>query len=293
MIITILTNTRINMEHAHEHAPIITQLSQWSLMHVSLVSIGFAMMAGLLGCFVVWRRMAYFGDSLAHSSLLGIALGMTYGMSDQPAIMLTGTAFAGLLLWLRQKQHLAMDTLLGILSHAGLALGMLALFVGGGEELDIHEILFGEILNVQAKDVWWIMGTALVVIVVITRLWGVLVLSAIHEDLARAEGVRAVYVQFLFMVLMALVVAVSVHMVGVLLITSMLIIPAAAARLVARSPEAMAMGAVVIAATAMLGGIGLALHFSLPSGPTIVTVALAVFMALLVFNAARRSHPQS
>lgn len=275
----------IHIHEAHEHHhELAMPLSNISLVDVGIVGFGFALMAGLLGCFVVWRRMAYFGDSLAHSSLLGIALGMSYGVSDQPAIMLTGTVFAGLLIWLKQKQYLAMDTLLGILSHTGLALGMLAIHFTAGEQLDIHDVLFGEILNVSRADALWVMAAAIVVLSVIARMWSVLVLSALNEDLARAEGVRALHVQFLFMMLMAIVVAVSIHAVGVLLITSMLIIPAASARLLARSPETMAIGAMLIATVAMLGGTMLSMHFNTPSGPTIVATAVGLFAVLMLFS---------
>jgi zinc transport system permease protein len=274
----------VHGEHHGHHVYTPIPMHEISMVDIGIVGIGFSLMAGLLGCFVVWRRMAYFGDSLAHSSLLGIAVGMAYGISDQPAMLLSGIAFAGLLVWLKQRQRLAMDTLLGILSHAGLALGMLAIHFSAGEQLDIHDVLFGEILKVRAVDAWWIAGAAVLVGLVMWRLWTQFVLAALNEDLARAEGIRVDVLQFLLMVLMALVVAVSIHAVGVLLITSMLIIPAAASRLFARSPESMALGAMLIAALSMLGGVSLSLALAMPSGPTVVTVAIALFLSLMLLQ---------
>ena len=216
--------------------------------------IGVALVVGALGCFVVWRRMAYFGDSLAHSSLLGIALGLLYGVSINLGIIAVCTVFAILLVWLQHKHVLATDTLLGILAHASLSLGMVALSFLDYLQFDLHSYLFGDILTVNNTDLLWIyLGGAAVIGLLIAN-WEPLTLMTIHEDLAKAEGVNTFRAQLILMFLMTIVVAFSVRIVGILLITSMLIIPAATARQLARTPESMAVIASLIGVLAVVLG---------------------------------------
>ena len=242
--------------------------------------IGVALVVGPLGCFVVWRRMAYFGDSLAHSALLGIALGLLYGVSINITIVLVCTLFAILLVWMQQKHVLATDTLLGILAHASLSLGMVALSFLDYLQFDLHGYLFGDILTVTNTDLLWIYMGGAVMIALLMANWSSLTLMTIHEDLARAEGVNAFRTQLVLMFLMTIVVAFSVRIVGILLITSMLIIPAATARQLAKTPESMAVMASVIGVIAVLLGILGSMHFDTPSGPSIVTAATLLFVIL-------------
>lgn len=251
--------------------------------------IGVALVAGVMGCFVVWRRMAYFGDSLSHSALLGIALGLLTGLNVSVATVLVGAAFAALLVWLQQKRVLATDTLLGILAHAALSLGMVAIaFLG--KRVDLHAYLFGDILTVTPNELLWIYGGGGVVLLVLRACWSSLVLLTLHEDLARAEGVRTFARQLLFMFLMTLFVAISIRVVGILLITSMLIIPAATARQLARSPESMAVIASLIGALAVAGGIWASLVLDTPSGPSIVVAATCMFAVIFPLSLARGSN---
>lgn len=240
-----------------------------------------ALIAGALGCFVVWRRMAYFGDSLAHSALLGIALGLLYSFDLNIGILIVCSVFAILLVWLQQKRVLATDTLLGILAHAALSIGMVAISFIHHLNFDLHSYLFGDILTVREKDLYWIFGGSLVVLALLISNWASLVLMTINEDMARAEGVRTFWMHFLLMLLMTIVVAVSIRIVGILLITSMLIIPAASARQVARSPEIMAITSCIIGIISVIFGLYGSIHFDTPSGPSIVTAATLIFILLL------------
>ena len=245
-----------------------------------IAGIGVALVVGALGCFVVWRRMAYFGDSLAHSSLLGIALGLLYGVSVNLGIVIVCSCFAVLLVWMQEQHVLATDTLLGILAHASLSLGMVALSFLDYLQFDLHSYLFGDILTVSNEDLLWIFLGGAVVIGLLIINWSSLTLMTIHEDLAKAEGVNTFRTQLLLMFLMTIVVAFSVRIVGILLITSMLIIPAATARQLAKTPEAMAVIASLIGVLAVLLGIFSSMQFDTPSGPSIVTAASLLFVIL-------------
>ena len=249
------------------------------LVRALAAGIGVVAVAGVMGCFVVWRRMAYFGDSLAHSALLGIALGLLTGISVNFGTVLVCSGFAVLLVWLQQKRVLATDTLLGILAHAALSIGMVTIsFLH--QRVDLHAYLFGDILTVTSQDLWWIYGGGAVVILLLALNWSSLVLMTIHEDMAKAEGVRTLLTHLLFMFLMTVMVAISIRIVGILLITSMLIIPAATARQFSRSPEQMAGIAMILGIVSVIAGIFGSMQLDTPSGPTIVSTSAAMFAVL-------------
>jgi zinc transport system permease protein len=251
------------------------------ILRALLAGTGIALVAGPLGCFVVWRRMAYFGDSLAHSALLGISLGLLTGMSSNLSTVIICAAFAILLLWLQHVRVLATDTLLGILAHAALSIGMVVLSFLDNLRFDLHAYLFGDILTVQAVDLYWIFGGGIVVLVLLFKNWSALTLMTLHEDLARAEGVKAFWVNLVLVLLMTIVVAVSIRIVGILLITSLLTIPAATARHLVRSPEMMAVGSLLLGLVSVFGGIMGSAYLDTPTGPSIVTVATILFAAIV------------
>lgn len=250
------------------------------IIRAASAGIGVALIAGTLGCFVVWRRMAYFGDSLAHSALLGVALGLLYGFSVNIGIMIICFIFAVILVWLQQKRVLATDTLLGILAHAALSIGMVAISFLDNPRFDLHAYLFGDILTVKSEDLYWIYGGVIIVLGLLFANWSSLTLMTINEDLAKAEGVKTFWANFLLMLLMTIVVAVSIRFVGILLITSMLIIPAATARQFSRSPELMAAISSLLGIIAVIVGISGSMEFDTPSGPSIVTAAALMFAVL-------------
>ena len=248
--------------------------------------VGVALVAGPLGCFVVWRRMAYFGDSVAHGALLGVALGIALGIDLNAGIVIACVAFALLFLLLERQRRLTADTLLGILAHGALALGLVALgFVELGR-VDLMGYLFGDILAVNRTDLVWIYGGGAAVLAATALLWRPLLAITVNEELARAEGVRVGAVRFAFTLLIALTIAIAMKVVGLILIVSLLIIPAAAARRLARSPEQMALLAGAAGAASVVGGLHGSLAWDTPSGPSIVVAALALFALNLCVGAA-------
>ena len=247
------------------------------LIRALICGLGVALVAGPLGAFVVWRRMAYFGDTLAHSALLGVALGFLLDVSVNLGIIAVCVLVAVTLVALQHQQRLAADTLLGILSHSTLSLGLVALAFLETLRVDLMGYLFGDILAVTTLDIYWVYGGGLVALAVLLAIWRPLLAMTVHEDLARVEGKPVAAVRLAFMVLMAIVIAVAMKVVGVLLITSLLIIPAATARRFARTPEQMAVLAAVVGMAAVGLGLYGSLLWDLPAGPAIVVAAALVF----------------
>ena len=242
--------------------------------------IGIAALAGPLGAFVVWRRMAYFGDTLAHSALMGIALGFLFDINLNLAVVACCVLLAVLLVSLQRQHLVATDTLLGIMAHSALSLGLVAVALLDNVRIDLMEYLFGDLLAIAPADLWWIYGGGAVVILLLWRLWNPLLAITINEELAQVEGVRVARVGLGRMLLIAVLIAVAMKLVGILLITSLLIIPAAAARRLANTPEQMALFASLLGMLAVVGGISASWFWDTPAGPSVVVTALVEFLIL-------------
>jgi zinc transport system permease protein len=253
------------------------------VLRAMLAGLGVAAVAGPLGSFVVWRRMAYFGDTLSHSALLGVALGFLLGINLNLAVVLLCLALSLLLVALQQQRRLAGDTLLGIMAHSALSLGLVALTFLETVRVDLVGYLFGDILSVTRGDLAWIYGGGAAVLAAMIALWRPLLSITVHEELAQIDGVNVPATRLIFMLLVALVIAVAMKVVGILLITSLLILPAAAARRFARTPEAMAASAALAGGLAVIGGVGASLRWDLPTGPAIVLTASLLFALSLAW----------
>ena len=247
-----------------------------------LAGAGVALAAGPLGCFVVWRRMAYFGDTMAHSSLLGVALGFLLGIDLMLGVFAVVLVVALLLFAFQQQRPLAGDAVLGTLSHASLALGVLVISLMPWVRVDLMSYLFGDILAVTVEDLLWIYGGGVVALGVLLWIWRPLLAVTVDEALAQAEGIPAMRLQLLFMLLIAGLIALALKIVGILLVTSLLIIPATAARRYSRTPEQMAVGAALVGVVSVGLGLTTSLHFDTPSGPSIVVAAVIFFLFSVV-----------
>ncbi len=250
------------------------------LVRALLGGVGVALVAGPLGCFVVWRRLAYFGDALAHAGFLGIALGLLLGFDPILGVAATGCIVAASLLLLQRRRLLAGDTALGLLAHAGLALGLVVLSFLQFLRIDLLSYLFGDLLAVTRGDLALIWGGGAIVLVALALLWRPLLRITLHEELAAAEGLPVFALQLAFLLLLAIVVAVAMKVVGILLITALLILPAAAARRISATPEAMALGAALLGSLAVGGGLWASWTWDTPSGPSIVVTSLLFFVLL-------------
>ncbi|MBF0627917.1 MAG: metal ABC transporter permease [Magnetococcales bacterium] len=257
------------------------------MVRALLSGIGIALATGPLGVFVVWRRMAYFGDALSHASLLGVALGLITGVNMNVAIALVCLTVALLVTWMQSRPELPTDAALGIFSHGALALGLIATALTDGVRVDLMAYLFGDVLAAGWSDVAWIWTGAGLVGVVIHRYWNDWVNATVHEGLAQLDGVAVVRMRLMFMLLTALVTAAALKVVGALLITALLVIPAAAARPLASTPEGMAAGAILIGTASTLFGLMASYRWDLPSGPAIVLIACGWFGVTLAASKGR------
>jgi zinc transport system permease protein len=258
------------------------------LVRATLAGIGVSLAAAPLGCFVVWRRMAYFGDATAHAALLGVALALAFEVSVFAGVTVVSLLMAATVAALSGRSF-AMDTLLGVLAHSALAFGLVAMSFLPGVRMDLMGYLFGDILAVGRDDLVVIWGGAALVLVLLWRRWARLLTATLNPDLAFASGGHPRLEQFLLTVGLAVVVAVALKVVGALLIASLLIIPAATARPLARNPESMAVIAALMAIVATAGGLQAALVFDTPTGPTIVALAAILFAVSSAAEAWRRA----
>jgi zinc transport system permease protein len=257
------------------------------MVRAALAGLGLALAAAPLGCFVVWRRMAYFGDATAHAAILGVALSLTFSTSIFAGVLLVSLVMAFTVAALSGRGF-AMDTILGVLAHSALAFGLVAASFLTGIRIDLMAYLFGDILAVMPGDLAVIWGGAALVLGLIAWRWNALLIATLNPDLAFSEGVDPRREELVLTFALAIAVAVAIKVVGALLITAMLIIPAAAARGFARTPEVMAAGALIVAAVSVLGGLQASYHFDTPTGPTIVCVVAVLFSLSATIAGLRR-----
>jgi len=255
------------------------------IVYALAAGLALALVVGPLGSIVVWRRMAYFGDTLAHAALLGVALAIAADQLPVTGVALIGVSIAALLFWLEQQRDLSTDTLLGILSHSALALGLIVLSViqTQGFNINLMSYLFGDLLAVGQSDLMLMYASVLFILLVFSQILSPLISISVNEELARIDGVSVEKVRFIFMMLLALVIAVALKVVGILLITALLIIPAATARLFSKSPKQMVYMSILMAIAAVVLGLYSSLNWDFPTGPAIVVSASFLFFVSRIF----------
>lgn len=272
-ILTIITGTRTTM------------LDDF-LVRAGLAAVGLSLATGPLGSFVVWRRMAYFGDATAHAAILGVALSFAFNLPLYAGILLVAIAIALIISSLAGRGH-QIDTALGVMAHSALALGLVAVSFLPDVRVDLQSYLFGDILSVGWMDVAWVWAGSVFVLALILWRWSGLVTATVNEELAQASGINPRHERLVLTLALALTVALSIKIVGALLIAALLIIPPAAARSLSRTPEAMAAWAVLVGAISVAAGLGGSLRYDTPAGPSIVVAAFALFLLSLIRTARR------
>ena len=264
--------------------------------------IGVALVAGPIGCFVIWRRLAYFGDTLSHSALLGVAIALLLEMNITLTVFTLSVAVSLMLVFLQRRASLSSDALLGLLAHSTLALGLVALAFMTWVRVDLMGFLFGDILAIGKQDlaIIWVGGAAIIGMMI--YIWRPLFAATVNYELAKAEGIRPEVINILFMTVIAAVIAVSMKLVGVLLITALIIIPAVTARRFAPSPEVMAILASIIGICSVVLGLNGSLEWDTPAGPSIVVAAMGLFIVSILpvpaafktlFQAKEQKHQQT
>ncbi len=257
-----------------------------------VASLGLAVIAAPLGCFVVWQRLAYFGETVAQAGLIGVALGLALQMDITWGVLVVALAVAALLVWFSRQKLVGMDSVLGVLHHAALAAGVIAVSMIKGAPVDLSGFLFGDVYAVTWTDVATIFIGGVVVLGLVVWMWQPLLRLSVHEDLAAAEGVNRELVRTLFIVLLAVVIAVAMKIVGILLVMAFLVVPAVAARPLSRTPERMVILTALIAIASVCAGLWLSAVADTPGGPSIVLVmsllaGLSLSWAALAHTGAR------
>ncbi|MEM6439534.1 MAG: metal ABC transporter permease [Pseudomonadota bacterium] len=256
------------------------------LTRAALASLGVSLSAAPLGCFLVWRRMAFFGDAAAHASILGVALALATDLPILAGVALAALAMGLAVSGLTARGHTG-DASLGVLAHGALAFGLVAASFIPGIRLDLSAYLFGDVLAVSLTDLAAIWAGALAACALVAWRWQALLTATLSPDLAHAEGVAPQREQLILTLALALVIAVALKVVGALLIAALMVVPAAAARAFARTPEAMVVLAGLIAGASSLGGLWAAWELDAPAGPSIVAVAATLFAAVVAAEALR------
>ena len=247
-----------------------------------IAGLGVAIVTGPLGCFTIWRRLSFFGDTLAHSALLGVTLALSIEMNISFAVFLISAVVAIFLINLQRLTNLPGDALLGLLAHSTLALGLVTISFLSFIRFDIMGLLFGDILSVNNLDILIIWLGGAIILITLKIIWKPLFASTVNYDLAQAEGMNPDRVNIIFTLLMAAIIAISIKMVGLLLITGMLIMPAAMARNLSDNPIMMVFIATVGGMLSVLLGLFASLEFNSPSGPSIIVAALSLFLLSLI-----------
>ena len=244
--------------------------------------IGVAFVTGPLGCFIVWRRLSYFGDTLSHSALLGVTIAYSFDFNIAFSVFIISALIALILIQLQKKTNLPGDALLGLLAHSSLAVGLVVIGFLSFIRFDIMGLLFGDILAVTVKDILiiWIGGA--IILIVLKLIWKSLFASTVNYELAEAEGLNPDRAKAIFTILMAAVIAISIKMVGLLLITGMLIIPAAMARNISASPLQMVFYSIIGGLLSVIIGLFSSLEFNTSSGPSIIAASLFLFILSLL-----------
>ncbi|MAV87442.1 MAG: hypothetical protein CMM67_04280 [Rhodospirillaceae bacterium] len=254
-----------------------------------IAGIGIAIIAGPIGCFVVWRRLAYYGDTLAHSGLLGVTLGFLLGINMSVSVFIISATIAFLLLLLQKKTKLTGDALLGLLAHSSLAIGLVVIAISSSIRIDLMGLLFGDILSVSNNDIILIWGGGAIILLVLFFIWKSLFAATVNYDLAMAEGMNPDTSNYIFTILIAGVIAISIKMIGVLLITGLLLIPPAMSRNLSLSPKEMVVFSIIGGVISVIVGLFGSLEFNTPSGPSIIVVSLIFFFLSLLFKRSDQS----
>lgn len=234
-----------------------------------------------LGAFVVWRKMAYFGDTLAHSALLGVALGIFLEINPYLSILILTLLLAAGMVWLESNSKYSVDTILGIIAHSCLSLGVVTVGLLENVRVDLMGYLFGDLLAVNYQDLIFIAGGVVVVLTALLYFWKPLISITVSPELAQVEGINIAAMRFILMMLTALTIAVSMKFVGALIITSLLIIPAATARRFSRTPETMAFSAILVSMLAVSMGLILSAFYNTAAGPSVVISSSLLFLLSL------------
>ena len=253
-------------------------------MRALIAGIGIAIVTGPLGCLVIWRRLSYFGDTLSHSALLGVTLAYAFSINISLSVFIISGTVALLLLSLQKRTKLAGDSLLGLLAHSTLAIGLVLIGFLSSIRFDLMGLLLGDILSVSINDILIIWFGGGLLLLVLFFIWKSLFAATISYDLAKAEGMSPELSNYIFTILLAGIIAISIKMIGVLLITGLLLIPPAMSRNFSNSPKQMIIFSIIGGVISVIIGLFCSLQLNTPSGPSIIVASMILFVLSLFFK---------
>ncbi|RPD37767.1 hypothetical protein C0030_000760 [Candidatus Liberibacter solanacearum] len=240
--------------------------------------IGIILSTGPLGCFIVWQRMTYFGDTIAHSALLGVAFSLMLNLPLPLCIFMVSALTSIILLQIQKSEFIASDAILGVITHSTISISLIMLSFMTWVNTDLTSFLFGDILAVNTNDIIIIWSAGILNIVILIKIWKSLLATTVNYELAKAEGMQPEKVKLIFTMITALMISISIKFIGITLITSLLILPTVTARRFATSPENMVILTTVIGILGVILGLYGSLIFDTPSGPSIIITSLIFFI---------------
>ncbi len=246
-----------------------------------IAAIGVAFATAPIGVFVLWKRMAYFGDAISHSAIFGLGIATIIAVEPIYGIVFCAIIFCLLIFILGKQKLYSSDSIIGITSCSLLALGMILISIFPSN-INLENYLFGDLIILQNRDILMIYAVAVLSSVAILIWFPKLLLATINKDLAQISGVEVEKLELKFLLLTALVVACLVKIVGIFLITSMMILPAAIARNFSKTPTQMLFLSLLSSLIIMVGGLFAALFFNLPSSPSIIAFAALLLVVAIV-----------
>lgn len=245
-----------------------------------LAGVILSLTTGPLGSFIVWRRMSSFGDTLSHSSLLGIAISTAFNISSFCALFFLMILISIILSCLEEWLPFSLETILSTISHSSLSLGMVLMsLMPNNKKTDITNYLFGDLLSVTEYDLMIISISSIIILSILLCRWHSILSATINEELAQIDGINVFYARLTIMLMTAFTISIAIKFVGALLITSLLIIPPATAQHFSGSPEKMVFVAIIVSIISVTGGIFLSIFYNTPASPSIVL--FSSFLCLL------------
>jgi len=271
-----------------------TFLQDAFMQRALLVALLLGPMCGLLGVFVTARRMAFFSDTVAHAAMAGVAGGFLLGFQDPTIpVLVVCCSVALLILWLKERTDLLNDTIMAVLLSTSVATGVVLLSLQRSRWVDLDKYLFGDILSVSWTDVGWASGVAAGVAVILFVNLTRLALLTASEDLAHVSGVPVRALNYLFVIILTVTVALTIRLLGIILVTSLIVIPPATARNLARNLRQQVVLSLLLGLLGAAGGVVLSYPLSLPTGPTVTLTLAGCFVLSFAATWWRRTLPQS
>jgi ABC-type Mn2+/Zn2+ transport system permease subunit len=264
------------------------------MLRALLVALCLAPLCALLGVFVTARRMSFFSDTIAHAGLAGVAVGIWLGLADPtfPLVMVS-LVVAAAIFWLKEKTELLTDTIMALLLSGSVAFGIIVLSLLRRRPGDIHGFLFGDILAVGGREVWQSAALCAIVGAGIFLHLSELTLITAQEEMAQVCGVPVRRLNYLFVLVLTLTVALTIRLLGIVLVTSLLVIPPAAARSLSRSLRQQILFSLLFGLVGGVGGTVLSTLLNVPCGPAIVLTSIGLFIIALVLGRARLRAPNA